>query len=154
LLERALKSNPRHPEALRLRADLHLMAGDYPAALKELDTARKVNPSDEETLGRVAACLFFQKKKADFDALAPEVTKHDPAPAVFHDELAERLQEWRHYDDAETFYKKAVALREDMAWPLNSLGMLYMRMGEAKSARETLDKAFKLDPFNVRVSNT
>jgi tetratricopeptide (TPR) repeat protein len=154
LLERALKSNPRHPEALRLRADLHLMAGDYPAALKELDTARQVNPRDEETLGRVAACLFFQRKKADFDALAADVTKHDSVPAVFYHELAERLEERRHYDDAEAFYKKAVALREDMAWPLNSLGMLYMRMGEEKSARDTLEKAFKLDPFNVRVSNT
>jgi tetratricopeptide (TPR) repeat protein len=154
LLERALKSNPNHPEALRLRADLHLMAGDYPAAMKELDTARKVNPRDEETLGRVAACLFFQKKNADFDALAAEVTKHDRAPAVFYHELAERLEERRHYDDAEKFYQKAVALRPDMAWPLNSLGLLYMRMGQEKSARETLDKAFKLDPFNVRVSNT
>jgi tetratricopeptide (TPR) repeat protein len=154
LAERALKSNPNHAEALRVLADVHLFAGEYAAALKELDTARKVNPRDEETLGRVAACLFFQKKNGDFDALVAEVTKNDPAPAVFYHELAQRLEERRYYDDAETFYKKAVALRDDIAWPLNSLGLLYMRMGEEKAARETLDKAFKLDPFNVRVSNT
>jgi tetratricopeptide (TPR) repeat protein len=154
LTERALKTNPNHPDALRLRADLHLFAGDYAAALKELDTARKVNPNDEATLGRVAACLFFQKKNADFDALTAEVTKRDPVPAVFYHQLGERLEERRYYDDAEKFYKKAVALRDDIAWPLNSLGLLYMRMGEEKVARETLDKAFKLDPFNVRVSNT
>jgi tetratricopeptide (TPR) repeat protein len=154
LTERALKTNPNHPDALRLRADLHLFAGDYAAALKELDTARKVNPNDEATLGRVAACLFFQKKNADFDALTAEVTKKDPVPAVFYHQLGERLEERRYYDAAEKFYKKAVALRDDIAWPLNSLGLLYMRMGEEKVARETLDKAFKLDPFNVRVSNT
>jgi tetratricopeptide (TPR) repeat protein len=154
LIERALKSNPHHPEALRLRADLHVIAGDYPAALKELDAARKVNPRAEETLGRVAACLYLQKKNPDFDALVAEVTKHDSVPAVFYHELAERLEERRHYDDAEKFYKKAVALRDDVAWPLNSLGLLYMRMGEEKAARDVLAKAFKLDPFNVRVSNT
>src|SRR5262249_3497796 len=45
-------------------------------------------------------------------------------------------------------------LRDNIAWPLNSLGLLYMRMGEEKAARETLTKAFELDRFNVRVSNT
>ncbi len=35
----------------------------------------------------------------------------------------------------------------------NSLGQLYMRMGLETKARETLDRAFKADPFNVRVSN-
>jgi tetratricopeptide (TPR) repeat protein len=154
LVERALKSNPNHPEALQLRADLHLFAGDYKAALKELDAARKVNARSEETLGRVGACLYLQKRNADFDALVSEVTKHDPVPAVFYHELGERLEERRHYDDAEKFYKKAVTLRDDMAWPLNSLGLLYMRMGDEKAARETLSKGFKLDPFNVRVSNT
>src|SRR5262249_44761532 len=137
-----------------LRADLHIFAGDYPAALKELDAARKVNPRDEATLGRVAACLHFQKKKAEFDALVQEVTKHDPAPAVFYHEVGERLEERRHFDDAEKFFQKAVALRDNIAWPLNSLGLLYMRMGREKDARKVLDKAFVLDPFNVRVSNT
>jgi len=154
LIERALKSNPNHPEALRLRADLHLFAGDYPAALKELDTARKVNPRDEETLGRVAACLLLQKKNADFDALVQEVTKHDQSPAVFYHQLGERLEERRHYEDAEKYYKKAIELRDNIAWPLNSLGLLYMRMGDEKEARKVLDKANDLDPFNARVLNT
>jgi tetratricopeptide (TPR) repeat protein len=153
-VQRALKSNPHHPEALRLRADLHIIAGDYPAALKELDAARKVNPRDEQTLGRVAACLLLQRKNADFDALVLEVTKNDPVPAVFYHELGERLEERRHYEDAEKYYKKAVELRDNIAWPLNSLGLLYMRMGQEKEARKVLDKAFDLDRFNVRVLNT
>ncbi len=152
--ERALKSNPNHPEALRVRADLHIFAADYPAALKELDTARKVNPRDEQTLGRVAACLLLQRKNAEFDALVQEVTRNDPTPAVFYHQIGERLEERRHYDDAEKYYKKAVELRDNIAWPLNSLGLLYMRMGEEQEARAVLTKAFDLDRFNVRVSNT
>ncbi|HEX5272378.1 MAG TPA: tetratricopeptide repeat protein, partial [Gemmataceae bacterium] len=154
LAERALRTNPHHPEALRLRADLHIIAGDYPAALKDLDAARKVNPRDEQTLGRVAACLQLQHNDADLDALVKEVTKNDPTPAVFYHQVGERLEERRHYDDAEMYYQKAVQLRDNIAWPLNSLGLLYMRMGKEAEARKVLDKAFDLDRFNVRVSNT
>ncbi len=154
LAERALKINPKLPEALRVVADVHLFAGDFPAALKDLEIARKVNPRDERTLGPVAACLYLQRKKADFDALVAEVTKQNPTPALFYHELGERLEQRRWYDDAETYYKKAVELHPALAWPLNSLGMLAMRLGREKEARALLDKAFALDPFNVRVSNT
>src|SRR5262249_14115956 len=58
------------------------------------------------------------------------------------------------FDDAEKFYKKAIELRDQLAGPRNSLGMLYMRMGREKEAREILDVGFKADPFNVRVANT
>src|SRR5260370_27065783 len=49
--EQALKINPNLPEALRLRADVHLAVGHIDKALKELNTARQVNARDEETLG-------------------------------------------------------------------------------------------------------
>jgi tetratricopeptide (TPR) repeat protein len=152
--EKALKTNPKLPAALRLMADVHLFSGDVPAALKELERARAVNPRDERTLGRVAACLHLQRKQADFDALVKEVTKHNPTPGVFFHELGERLEERRRYEAAEGFYKKAVELHPRLAWPQNSLGMLYMRMGKEKEAGDVLTKAFELDPFNVRVSNT
>jgi tetratricopeptide (TPR) repeat protein len=152
--ERALKLNPRLPEALRLRADVHLFSNDVAAALKELETARQVNPRDESTLGRVAACLYFQRKNADLDALAAEVTRFNPRPALFYHELAERLEARRWYEPAETYYKKAMELHPALAWPRDSLGLLYMRLGQEKEARDVLGKAFEMDPFNVRVSNT
>lgn len=154
LAERALKINPRLPEALRVVADVHIFAGDFARAIKDLETARKVNPRDERTLGPIAACLLMQRKQADFDALAAEVIKHNPRPAVFYHELAERLEQRKWYKPAETYYTKAVEMHPALAWPQNSLGMLYMRLGREKEAREILDRAFQLDPFNVKVSNT
>lgn len=152
--ERALKINLHLPEALRLRADLHLLEGDVGAALKELDEARIVNPRDEATLGRVAACLLLQRKKEDFDTLVKEVIEHDPKPGVFYHELAERLDERRRYDLAEQFFRKAVELRPMRPGPHNGLGMLLMRMGREPEAREVLDKAADADPFNKRVTNS
>src|SRR5262249_13807605 len=150
LAERALKINKNLPEALRLRADVHLATGDAAAALKTLETARNVNPRDERTLGRVAACLLLQKKQADFDSLAQEVAKHDPKPGIFYFELAERLEERRRFDIAEAYLRKSMELRPWLPWPQTSLGMLMMRMGREKEGRALLQKAFDADPFNVK----
>jgi tetratricopeptide (TPR) repeat protein len=152
--ERALAINPHLPEALRLRADVHLAGGDAAAALKELEQARKVNPRDEETLGQVAACYYLQRKQNDIDALLKEVEQHDTKPGVFHHALGERLEARRRYFEAEKHYQKAIELRPTLAGPRTSLGMLYMRLGREKEAAEILDKAFRADPSNIRVSNT
>jgi cellulose synthase operon protein C len=153
LAESALKINANSPEALRLRADVYLTAGDAAAALRELDVARRVNPRDERTLGRIAACLIVRRKPAEFDALAKEVETFDSKPAVFYHELGERLDESRRFDEAEKNFRKAAALRPNMPGPSNSLGILYMALGREKEAAPLLDKGFAADPFNVRVSN-
>jgi len=152
--ERALKINPKLPEALHLRADLHLLAGDVGKAMQELATARTLNPRDERTLGRVAACLFIQRKQADFAAVVKETTTNNPTPGLFYYELAERLEARRFYDDAEGFYKEAIKLWPALPWPHNSLGLLLLRMGREPEAHALLKKAFAADRFNVRVLNS
>jgi tetratricopeptide (TPR) repeat protein len=151
--ERALKINPRLPEGLRLLADVHLAAGDAEAALRELEAARSVNPRDERTLGRVAACLRLLRKAGEADALAKEVEAFDPRPAVFYYELGERLEDRRRFADAEACFKRAAELRPNLPGPSNSLGLLYMRLGREQDAAGLLEKGFAADPFNVRVSN-
>ncbi len=153
LAEQALNVNPRLPAALRLRADVHLAVEDVTAALKELERARKINPRDERTLGRIAACFAFQKKKDELTALTKEVEKFDAKPAVFYFAMGERLDERHYFDDAEKCFQKATELRPLVPDALNSLGQLYMRMGREEEASAILDKAFKADPFNVRTKN-
>lgn len=153
LAEQALKFNPRLPEALRLRADVYLGTNDPAAALKELQLARQVNPRDERTLARVAVCHLLRGQKAEYDALVAAVEKANRKPATFYLELADRLEERRRYDLAERAYQQAAKLRPELAGPLNGLGLLYMRLGKEAEATATLEKAFKADRFNVRVSN-
>jgi len=152
--ERALRVNANLPAALCLRADCHVVAGDLKAARKDLEQARQVNPRDENMLGKLAACLLLERDQRGFDALAAEVLARDPKPGTFYFALAERLEDRKHYDQAEKYYKIAIAYRPKIPWPHNSLGLLYMRLGREKDARIVLDEAFKADEFNVRVSNT
>ncbi len=151
---RALEINPHLTDGLRLRADVQLALGDVAAALRTLEQARAVNPREETTLGRLAACSVLQRRVADFERLVAEVEKHDPKPAVFWHILAEQLDERRRFGDAEKHYQKAIELRPMLPGPRNGLGMLYMRMGREGEARTVLAKAFEADAFNVRVANT
>ena len=152
--ERALRINPHLLEALTLRADVYWTENDTAAARKILDQARALNPRDEKILGKIAACMVLQKQNKDFDSLVAEVTKADPKPGVFYFYLAESLDDRKHYVEAEGYYKKAIELRPMLPWGLNSLGLLYMRLGREKEGSVILNKAFKADEFNVRVSNT
>ncbi|MFM7151913.1 MAG: tetratricopeptide repeat protein [Gemmataceae bacterium] len=151
--ESALKVNPNLPEALRVRADVYLAVGDVPSALRELERARKVAPRDERTLSRLAACHHLQGKKAEQQAIVAEVEKASKKPALFWFDLGERLEERRRYDEAEKCFRKASELRPELSGPLNSLGLLYMRLGKEADAKQLLEKGFQADRFNVRVSN-
>lgn len=152
---RALKINPNLPEALRLRADIHLATGDVHAALKALEGARKITPRDERVLARVAACHLLQggETGADFKKVVAEVEGFTSRPGVFFFELGERLEERKRFDVAQKYYELALARRPNLPGPLNSLGLLHMRLGDETKAAELLDRGFKADRFNVRVSN-
>jgi tetratricopeptide (TPR) repeat protein len=152
--QEALRINPRLPAALRLAADVALAEGDIDTARKKLEAARQVNPRDEATLGRIAACLVVQRQQPAFETLVKEVEQHNPKAGVFHLELAERLEERRRFDLAETYFKKAADLMPVLFTAQNGLGLLYMRLGREKEAKEVLTRAFQADSFNVRVSNT
>ncbi len=152
--EQALKINPRLPMALRLRADLNLFANDMPAVLADLEKARAVNPRDEHTLGRIAACNFLKHQETALQALVKEVDKHNPKAGVFYTELAQRLEERRLFLDAEKYFKHAMDLQPKLPQAQSELGLLYMRLGKEDLARETLEKVFAIDSFNIQVSNT
>lgn len=151
--DQALKINPNLPEALRLRADVHLTTGDTAAALKALESARAVNGRDEQTLGRIAACLWLDKKQDEFNALIAKVQANNSTPGLFHFILGERLEERKRFAEAEAQFKKARQYRPMLHQATANLGMMYMRLGNEKEGAKLLDEAFDADPFNVRVSN-
>lgn len=151
--DEALKLNPKYPPALRLRAELHLAAGDPAPAEKLLLAAKAVNPRDAVTLGKLAGYYASQNKPDAVAAVVKEAEGYDAKPGQFYYEFAESLEERKHYDKAEEYYKKAADLRPMLIGPRNSLGLLFLRMGKEPEGKDVLEKAFKTDPFNVRVAN-
>lgn len=152
--DQALKVNPRLPSALRLKADVLILAGDIGEARKVLDKAREINPRDDATLARIAACARVLNKPDEVAAVIAEVEKFNPKPGPFYHQLASALEDRKLYTDAETYFKKSLELRDKLPAAKAGLGMLYLRLGKEKEARDLLEAAFKGDSFNVRVSNS
>jgi tetratricopeptide (TPR) repeat protein len=152
--DRALRINPRLVEALRLKADIYLMTSDTKSAMKMLDQASDVNPIDEATVGRICACYLLEKKPDECNKLIARIGAFNPQPGLLYQTLASCLEDRKRYKEAEFYYKKAITARPMIPAGLNSVGMLYMRLGREKEARDVLTRAFKADEFNVRVSNS
>src|SRR5260370_39474631 len=106
--------------------------------MKELETARQINPRDESTLGRIAACFFLRRQSDELKKLIQVVEQDDAKPGLFYFVLANQLDERLRYDDAEKFYKKAMELWPQLPWAANSLCLLYMRMGLEMEAQTIL----------------
>jgi tetratricopeptide (TPR) repeat protein len=151
--DRALAINPNLPAARQLKADLFMARDQFSEAMTELERAKEINPIDEETLARIAACHLYGRRVDEFDRLVEAVQSRNPRPIVFYSRLAERLEDHRRFDIAEGYFQKAMAAAPDRAGPRTGLGMLYMRVGKESDAATTLEAAFEMDPFNVRTKN-
>src|SRR5262249_52630329 len=133
--------------------DLFMAREQYSEAIEGLDRALRVNPNDEETLGRMAACLWLMRKTSEFDHVCDEARARNPRPATFYHRLAERLEDHRRFDLAEQFFKQAIEYDPDQSAAHTGLGLLYMRVGKEDQAATTLENAFEMDPFNARTKN-
>ncbi|MDA1249707.1 MAG: tetratricopeptide repeat protein [Planctomycetota bacterium] len=180
-VDQALEVQPNYPRALQLKADVLLAKGKLSDALEVLEQARAVNPVDQETLGRIAACHYLidlpqnpeatDKRLAellknidaieealpdsptDVEAIVIEVAKRNSAPGEFLSAFAGRLETRRKFLMAEAIYLQAIRVMPQLSEPKTQLGMLYMQTGRTREAKELLDDAFDADPYHVRVSN-
>jgi tetratricopeptide (TPR) repeat protein len=152
--DQALKINPNMPAALRLKADVQLLAGDVSAARKYLEKAKAAAPRDESTLARLAACARVLNKPDEVKAVIAEAEKFNPKPGKFYAELGNSLEDRKIYGDAEVYFKKSIEARDQLPAAKAGLGMLYLRLGKEAEARTLLEQAFKGDTYNVRVKNS
>jgi len=160
-VERALQINPRLLDAWLVKADLAWANFKPLEAIRLLQKkALPLNPTSEETLGRLAACYVLlhgpPEKKHDsrFARLVDQVTSRNKHAGKFFFALAKWLETRNKVPEAEQFFREAVARMPQQLGPRSHLGLLYMRSAQEDKARKILTGAFKVDPFNVRVNNT
>ncbi len=163
----AIEINPRLVAAWRVRADLLWANFDVRGARKLLaEQILPLNPRDEETLGRLAACYVMldlaadSKDKDSIDAkrlltqLIEEVDSRNPHAADFYFQLGRWLDDRHKYPRARGYYLEARKRMPRKTGPTAALGMLDMRAGREDEAKKLLKAAAVADPFNVRIANT
>jgi tetratricopeptide (TPR) repeat protein len=155
-LTRALEINPRLLDGWLLKADLLWANFQVAEALALLEQkALPLNPTSEETLGRIAACyLLLDKTNERFNKLAEQVTKRNPHAGEFYFAIANPLRERNKQAEAEKYFREAIRVMPRQVGPEAELGLLYMSSGREDEARRALHRAFAADPFNVRVKNS
>ena len=159
-IDRALEINPKLIAAHQSRADLRIVNFEAAAAIELLEAARKLNPRDEQTLGRLAAAYAVVDGIADnvsgtrMGEIIAEVEQRNPHAGEFYHTLAASLDLSRRFPAAARYYQTALDRLPQLTSSRGELGLTHMRLGDEAEAKRLLAESFKIDPFNVRVSNS
>ncbi len=149
----ALKVNPNHVAALRLKADVRFAESDSASAQKLLEAAKSINSRDTRTLARLAAIRSLSGDEPGFAVACKEVGAFDSKPAQFYTDLGTIFSDARQFAKAADCFAKASALRPALPGAKAGLGLLLYMQGREAEALATLKAAMKADPFNVKVDN-
>ncbi len=140
--------------AAMIRARAALRQGDAEGAELALAPVLERHPSHRGLLGLHAAAAA---RGHDDEALAARLAALDamsPGAAAGWMEVGRALSEARQYDAARDVLVEATQREPAWARPWTELGLMEVQAGRDEAARAALERAFALDPFNIRVDNS
>lgn len=149
-----LGQSPPSLEAAFIRVRASLRQGEAEEAAGELDYAAKRMPDAPLVAElRCAVAAASYDEAALTKALDAFKARFDANPAA-EARVGVTFSDLRQYPFAIDHLTKAKALAPFWAAPQIDLGLVCVQAGRDDDARETLDAATKLDPFNVRAANS
>ncbi len=152
-LARALAVNPAHAGGLALRAELALDAEDFAAARADVEAIRRSNPRDPGAARiEAAAALLLDDREAFARAREIDLAVH-PHDGGFFAFVADALSRQRRYEEARLVAAEGVSADPDDAGCLSVLATTLLRLGDESAGLETLQRAWKRDPYNLRTYN-
>jgi predicted Zn-dependent protease len=152
-IARALAVNPVHAEALALRAQLALDSEDWAAAKADVAALRRTNPRDAGAARIAATAALLLDDRAGYEAARAAALAVRPRDGAFFAFVAEALTRHRRYDEARAVAAEGVAADADDAACLSVLAMTLLRLGDETAGLDTLRRAWKSDPYDVRTFN-
>lgn len=150
----ALEINPRFAPALHLLARKSIVERRYQDAIATCDKALELNPRDLIAMAiraSASACRFDDTGVESMQARAAEI---NPRFAGFHRFMGDALGGIRQYAASEAEYRKTIELDPTDCNAYTELGMMNMQWGVEDKARDALDRAWAMDPFNQRTKFT
>jgi tetratricopeptide (TPR) repeat protein len=147
LAEQALASGFEHPKILNLLAYQLEEQGRYPEALRLLDRAAGLDPTDVLIWNAVGLCLVKQDRRRDAVAAFDHALALNPSFPQGHLNLGRTLEQLGDHDGARGEYEWALRLAPDYADPLAGLASLATRAGDWTAACDFANRALALQPF-------
>lgn len=154
LVERSLGINPNLVPARTFLARLLLDTENHADAEAELRRALEVNPASIDALAGLAAIHFVRGERERYADVRAQIERIGPRHAGPLTTVAEIAAQHRRYAEAATLAEEATRL-DPRAWQAHAvLGINQFRLGRIEEAKETLERSFAGDPYNVWIKNT
>jgi tetratricopeptide (TPR) repeat protein len=153
-IEKALKINPSAVPAFVLTAEMALDDRRRDDARAEIDKALKVNPKSLDALTLRAAVDFVEGKQTDFETHAKEVLAINPRYGDVFRVAGDHAARNYLFDEAVVMTRRALQVDDANPTAHANLGMHLLRTGDEVAARQSLERAFKDDPYNVVTFNS
>jgi tetratricopeptide (TPR) repeat protein len=144
-----LAKEPATVDALLLVAELKLSDSKRPEARALVGKALAANPNSLEARALEAALLYLDDRTAEFDKAVAGALAINPRFSDIYRIAGEHAARAYRFEEAVALTRRALALDPNSARALAMLGMHLLRTGDEPGARQALDAAFKLDPYDV-----
>jgi tetratricopeptide (TPR) repeat protein len=145
---RALEIDPHLDDAELLLAALDLDNTRWDAARERIARVLQNNPSQLEARALSAAVAYVRGDRAAYEAEVKSALAVNPAYGEIYRAVSELTAHNYRFDEAVTLAREAVALDPANSRAHAELGMHLMRTGDEAQARQSLDRAFKIDPYD------
>ncbi|MQA91987.1 MAG: tetratricopeptide repeat protein [Gemmatimonas sp.] len=153
LVEQSLEINPNLVSGRTFLARMMLDTEDYEGAEAELEKALEVNPGSLEALAMRAALHFVRGDLDEYEASRAQVSELNPMYPGLLTTVAEIAGQHRLYAEAAELAAEATQL-DPVHWQsFGELGLNQFRLGQIDEARESLERSFAGDPYNVWIKN-
>lgn len=152
-LERAGTLAPNHPDVWLLTAERRLMAEDRDGAREALDKVAAARPGTYDEIALRAALAYADGVFVEAEAIVARAVADHPFFVDGYRRLGEQAARSYRFADAAAFARRAVALDSEHPGAHADLGLYLMRSGDEVVAREELERAFRLDPFDTVTFN-
>lgn len=149
----ALKVNPSSVEAHVFLAAKAIEAGKRDDGKKALERALEVNPQSLDARAFVAALAYVEDRKADFDAEVAHILTIAPKYGEAFRVAGEVTAANYRFEEAAALTRRALELDPQNPHALADLGVHLLRTGDEAGARASLERAFKLDGYDLVTKN-
>ncbi|MGE0863078.1 MAG: tetratricopeptide repeat protein [Vicinamibacterales bacterium] len=153
LAQQALKQNPNDFGAHLFVAEMAIYQDKKKDALESIERVLAVNPKHLEALSMKAALAYVEGRTADHDAAVAAALQIHPTYGEIHRTVGSITAHYYRFDEAVEHVRKGIALDPDNPKSYADLGAHLMRTGDEMNARRALERAFKVDPWNVVTFN-
>jgi len=151
--EKAIAIDPELADARLLLADLHLDADRETEAKTEIDKVLAVNPGHPAAHARRAGMAFVKDDAPTFDREIAAALDTNPTYGEAYRIAGQHAASHYRFEEAATLVEKGVALDPANARAAGDLGMHLLRTGDEPTARRTLERSFRADPYDRIVYN-